>query len=104
VSCPERAEAVQQRLVYPTEGNILKILSDGRKAALDMRLVDPERELLAAETKVVTAADLVDGVYGDHKNRIYSDPATGEPHGTLRALQIVFCDLGTPLVFLQTCA
>ncbi|WP_458115958.1 hypothetical protein [Arthrobacter sp. D2-10] len=32
----ERAERIQQRLVDPTEDNMLKISSDGRKAALDM--------------------------------------------------------------------
>ncbi|WP_353301578.1 hypothetical protein, partial [Kocuria rosea] len=37
-----RAEAIQARLVPPTEDNMLKISSDGRKAALDLRLVDPE--------------------------------------------------------------
>lgn len=92
----ERAEAVQQRLVEPTEDNMLKISSDGRKAALDMRLVDPELELLDAETKVSAAADLIAGVYEENKDRIYTDPATGEAHGTPGALQIVFCDLGTP--------
>ncbi|WP_417221207.1 helicase-related protein [Arthrobacter sp.] len=92
----ERAEAVQQRSVDPREDNMLKISSDGRKAALDMRLVDPELELLEAATKSGTAADLIAGVYEQNKDRIYMDPDTKEDHPTPGALQIVFCDLGTP--------
>ncbi|MBO0910110.1 helicase [Arthrobacter sp. zg-ZUI122] len=92
----ERAEAVQQRIVLPTEDNMLKISSDGRKAALDMRLVDPELEMQEAPTKISAAADLIAGVYEDNKERIYTDPKTGDPHPTPGALQIVFCDLGTP--------
>lgn len=92
----ERAEKIQQRLVDPTEDNMLKISSDGRKAALDMRLVDPDLGILDVETKVAAAADLISGVYEEHKDRIYTDPATGGPHATPGALQIVFCDLGTP--------
>ncbi|MEW1982419.1 helicase-related protein [Citricoccus sp. NPDC079358] len=92
----DRAEKIQQRLVDPTEDNMLKISSDGRKAALDMRLVDPDLGILDVETKVAAAADLITGVYQEHKDHIYTDPATGEPHATPGALQIVFCDLGTP--------
>lgn len=92
----ERAEAVQQRSVDPREDNMLKISSDGRKAALDMRLVTPEVELLDATTKSAAAADLIAGVYVQNKDRIYVDPDTKEDHPTPGALQIVFCDLGTP--------
>ena len=92
----DRAEAVQQRLVDPTEDNMLKISSDGRKAALDMRLVDPDLEMSEAPTKISAAADLIAGVYEENKDRIFTDPKTGDPHPTPGALQIVFCDLGTP--------
>ncbi len=37
----ERADKVKSGLVARTEDNMLKITTDGRKAALDMRLVDP---------------------------------------------------------------
>ena len=37
----DRAEAVKSGTVPRTEDNMLKITTDGRKAALDMRLVDP---------------------------------------------------------------
>ena len=92
----ERAEAVQQRLVDPHDDNMLKISSDGRKAALDMRLVDPTLEMLEASTKASAAADLITEVYEKNKDRIYEKPGTGEDHPTPGALQIVFCDLGTP--------
>lgn len=92
----ERAELVQQRAVDRRVDNMLKISTDGRKAALDMRLVDPEASLLDATTKSSAAADLVAGVYEQNKDRIYMDPDTKEDHPTPGALQIVFCDQGTP--------
>lgn len=92
----DRAEAVQQRQVHPTEDNMLKISSDGRKAALDMRLVDPDLNMTEVETKIGATADLVARVYEQNKNNTYTDPVTGDPHPTPGALQIVFCDLGTP--------
>ncbi|WP_286166924.1 helicase-related protein [Arthrobacter sp. AQ5-05] len=92
----ERAEAVQARQVDPREDNMLKISSDGRKAALDMRLVDPTLEMLETSTKTGAAADLIAGVYEKTKNQTFIDPATKEEHPTPGALQIVFCDLGTP--------
>ncbi|WP_253907994.1 helicase-related protein [Arthrobacter sp. H20] len=92
----ERAEKIQQRLVDPTEDNMLKISTDGRKAALDMRLVDPDIDVLIGETKISATADLLARVYEENKDRFYNDPETGDPHPTPGALQIVFCDLGTP--------
>ncbi|MUK02969.1 helicase [Vibrio cholerae] len=92
----ERAEQIRLRLVDATEDNMLKISTDGRKAALDMRLVDPELEALIGETKINATADLMAKVYEENKDRIYNDVDTGEPHPTPGALQIVFCDLGTP--------
>lgn len=91
-----RAEAIQARLVPPTEDNMLKISSDGRKAALDLRLVDPELGSVVSETKVGAAADLMARVHQEHRDDVFLDPATGEEHPTTGALQIVFCDLGTP--------
>jgi hypothetical protein len=34
-------------------------------------------------------------VYEEHKDRIYTDPGTGEPEPVPGALQLVFCDFGT---------
>jgi N12 class adenine-specific DNA methylase len=76
----ERAEAVRSGKVTPSEDNMLKITSDGRKAALDMRLVAalPKPPV----TKLGVAARIIADIYH-----------ASEP---LRAAQMVFCDLGTP--------
>lgn len=65
----------------PSEDNMLLVVTDGRKAALDMRLVDPT----AAEphpSKLAVAAQNIARIYH----------ATAERSLT----QLVFCDLGTP--------
>lgn len=91
----QRVDRIQQKLVDAEEDNMLKVSSDGRKAALDMRLVDPA---LAQQgpTKISATADLLASVYEEHKDRIYTDPKTGEPDPVPGALQLVFCDFGTP--------
>ncbi|MFJ4230029.1 helicase-related protein, partial [Paenarthrobacter nicotinovorans] len=90
-----RVDAIQQRLVASEEDNMLKVSSDGRKAALDMRLVDPAL-FQHGPTKISATADLLASVYEEHKDRIYTDPSTGEPDPVPGALQLVFCDFGTP--------
>ena len=52
----ERAESVRAGLVNPTEDNMLKITNDGRKCALDQRLLN---ELLpdAEKSKVNTCVE-----------------------------------------------
>ncbi len=91
----ERADRVSARLVAPTEDNMLKISSDGRKAALDMRIIDPAAGT-DGPTKISTAAAAITAVWQQTKDNRYLDPATGEQHPTPGALQIVFCDLSTP--------
>lgn len=91
-----RAEAIQARLVDRHEDNMLKVSSDGRKAALDMRLVDPELRSIVSETKVSVTADLVAQVHEEHQDDVFLDTASGEEHPTRGALQIVFCDQSTP--------
>ena len=89
-----RAEAVRAKLVTPEEDNMLKISTDGRKAALDMRMVDGEPS--STPSKLEVAAARIATIYHEHRDRTYRDPGTGEPSPTTGALQIVFCDLGTP--------
>uniref|UniRef100_UPI003899C835 helicase-related protein n=1 Tax=Pigmentiphaga litoralis TaxID=516702 RepID=UPI003899C835 len=91
----ERVDAIEARMVEPTEDNMLKVSTDGRKAALDMRLVDPVLEPFG-ETKASAAAALLARVYAENKDAVYTDPATGKPDPVPGALQIVFCDQGTP--------
>ncbi|MBH6917319.1 LPD25 domain-containing protein [Clostridioides difficile] len=77
----KRAEKVRARLVEPNIDNMLKITNDGRKLALDQRLIDPM--LPDDPTSKVNAC--VDNVY-----RIW------EEHADTKATQLLFCDLSTP--------
>ena len=77
----ERAESVRGGLVNPTEDNMLKITNDGRKCALDQRLLN---ELLpdAEKSKVNTCVENAFQVWNEGK--------------TDRTTQLIFCDLSTP--------
>lgn len=84
----ERAAQVSGGKVDPHDDNMLKITSDGRKAALDLRLVglDPD----PTGGKLAAAADRIAGTY--HRNSDLEYPGS-----TRRgALQLVFLDLSTP--------
>jgi N12 class adenine-specific DNA methylase/SAM-dependent methyltransferase len=91
----KRADAVSSRAVDPREDNMLKISGHGRAAALDLRLVDHQLDGLGAfldrePSKVDAVAERVAGIYHDHADVVFGqDPEPG-------ALQLVFCDLGTP--------
>ena len=81
----QRALAVEQRKGPPEKGqdNILVIMSDARKAAMDIRLVDPtvtERE----------PGGRIDRSAGEIFDRY-------QQYGAVKGTQIVFSDLGTPL-------
>lgn len=80
-SLAKRAEKVRARAVEPQVDNMLKIMNDGRKLALDQRLSDP---MLPDDTGSKVNA-CVDNVY-----RIW------EEHADTRAAQLLFCDLSTP--------
>ena len=77
----ERAESVRGGFVNPTEDNMLKITNDGRKCALDQRLLN---ELLpdAEKSKVNTCVENAFQVWEEGK----AD----------RTTQLIFCDLSTP--------
>ena len=77
----KRAEKVRARLVKPNIDNMLKITNDGRKLALDQRMIDP---MLPDDPDSKVNA-CVDNVY-----RIW------EEHADTKATQLVFCDLSTP--------
>lgn len=94
-SLGDRADAVATRAVKPDEDNMLKISADGRKAALDLRLVHPDRPI-SATTKIDAVADLIARVWTDTRDNVYLDPVTGEESPVRGALQLVFCDLGVP--------
>ncbi len=84
----ERAEKLKE--VSPREDNMLKITSDGRKAALDMRLVDPLAPDYAG-SKINQAVEKIHGIYA--KTTGIKITADDETHNMA---QMVFCDLGTP--------
>ena len=84
-----RAELVAGRGVDPAVDNMLKISTDGRKAALDIRLVQPGADP-GPMSKVTVAADRIAGIYHHTKDNSYRDPATETPHTVPGALQLVF--------------
>lgn len=77
----KRADAVRTRRISRDEDNLLKIANDGRKAALDMRLVD-EKAVFTKGLKADLCADNVSAVYRSSRAE----------HGT----QLIFCDISTP--------
>lgn len=76
-----RVDDVRMWLVDKKEDNMLKITTDGRKAALDLRLVD-DNATFDAESKVVRCAEEVFELY----HKYYLDGKT----------QLVFCDISVP--------
>jgi N12 class adenine-specific DNA methylase len=91
----DRAEKVKSRMVRPEDDNMLKISTDGRKAALDMRLVADGRPI-SGRCKLDVVADRTARIYHVTRNIAYRVPRTDVRHPTLGSLQIVFCDLSTP--------
>lgn len=85
----DRADAVRKGLVSPYEDNMLKISSDGRKAALSPELVGME-DPAANNGKVARAAAAIADTYHQHKDTEYATDSGGTAPG---ALQIVFCDM-----------
>jgi N12 class adenine-specific DNA methylase len=88
----DRADRVRNRQVDPDVDNLLKITSEGRAAALDLRLVGGTTD---ERSKIDVAADRIHDIWSETRDRIYRAPS-GEDHPTPGALQIVFADLGTP--------
>ena len=89
-----RADAVRAKTVPPDEDNLLKISSDGRAAALDVRLVRPG-VTPSGPTKLDVAAERIADLHHANAGRTYLDER-GEPSPIPGALQLVFCDQGTP--------
>ena len=80
-SLAERAEAVRDRKVDASVDNMLKITNDGRKLALDQRLINdmlPDNETSKAATCVEKAFEIWEQTKGQ------------------KSTQLIFCDLSTP--------
>ena len=80
-SFSERAEKVRNREVDASVDNMLKITNDGRKLALDQRLID---ELLPdyKDSKVDVCSQNIFKIWEENKEQ--------------RLAQLLFCDLSTP--------
>ena len=88
-SLAERAEAVRDRSVEPHEDNMLKITNDGRKLALDQRLINPllpDEEHSKVNALVQKAYEIWDRTKAD------------------KSAQLIFCDLSTPKIVGKTIA
>ena len=80
-SLAERAEAVRDRQVQPYEDNMLKITNDGRKLALEQRLLNdmlPDEE----NSKAATCVEKAYEIWENTKEQ--------------KSAQLIFCDLSTP--------
>lgn len=80
-SLADRAEAVRDRKVEPHVDNMLKITNDGRKLALDQRLIN---DMLPDEdnSKSTTCVDKAFEIWEETKEQ--------------KSAQLIFCDLSTP--------
>lgn len=80
----ERAEKIRNRMVDPSQDNMLKITNEGRKLALDQRLMN---EMLEdnPDSKVNVCSNNIYEIWEKTKNR--------------KSTQLVFCDLSTPKQF-----
>ncbi|MCL2662749.1 MAG: SNF2-related protein [Oscillospiraceae bacterium] len=76
-----RAESIRNGRVSRTEDNMLKLTTDGRKAALDMRLAEPNTTF-SYDCKVFRCMENVLNTYKE----------TSDRHLT----QLIFCDMSTP--------
>ena len=79
----ERAEAIRSKQVDPKTDNMLKITNEGRKLALDQRLIN---EMLPdfQDSKVNSCANNIYNIWEESKEK--------------KSTQLVFCDLSTPKV------
>lgn len=76
----ERTENIRAHKVSRKDDNLLLITVDGRKCALDIRLVNPEAEVCSDETKVSVCAHQMAKLYSEN----------------LGTTQIAFSDISTP--------
>ena len=77
----KRVEAIKARRVSPHLDNMLKVTSDGRKAALDIRLVRPDAPR-PAQSKVMAVVENIVKIYHETRDTL--------------GVQLCFVDLGTP--------
>ena len=80
-SLAKRSEEIKKGGVDPRTDNMLKITNEGKKAALDMRLIDELYDDVATN-KVNKVVDNVFRIYNEKED--------------IKGTQLVFCDMSTP--------
>lgn len=76
-----RAEAIAHKRVAPDVDNMLKVTNDGRKAALDIRLIYAD-DIIDGPTKISVCSENAYKLWKQSENK--------------KGTQLIFCDLGTP--------
>ena len=83
----ERAEAIRSGNVDPSEDNMLKITNEGRKLALDQRLINDKLQDFEG-SKLNVASENIYKIWEENKEE--------------KLTQLVFCDMSTPKQFEPT--
>ena len=78
----KRVEDIRAGRISRKDDNMLKVTTDGRKAALDLRLIDYNKYQNITYNKVFECADVVSGIYYKYESDKYT--------------QAIFCDSSTP--------
>ena len=81
----KRAEKVAARAVSPSEDNMLTISTDGRKAALDIRMVDDAA--IPTSVPLAVVADHIARIHREHQDDVFTDPRTGPVAGYRRQVE-----------------
>ena len=81
-SLSKRIDEIREGNVDLKQDNLLKVTTDGRKAALDLRLVDLEKYAANVSPKLLNCAMQVSRIYNETE--------------AFRGTQIIFCDESTP--------
>lgn len=77
----DRAEMIRNRQVEPNVDNMLRVTNDGRKLALDQRLINPDMPDVP-NSKVNSCVDISYSIWERTKDQ--------------QSAQLIFCDLSTP--------
>ncbi|MGI0156730.1 MAG: lactate dehydrogenase, partial [Thermoplasmata archaeon] len=99
----QRIRAIEARQGRPRKGDdiLLSVITDGRHAAIDLRLAVPgfagEPESKLPQSKLDVMIDNIEAIYRRTAETVYS-AADGVPYVLPGSVQLVFSDLGTPNV------
>jgi len=91
-SLVERADRIRAGGLSKHDDNMLSVCNDGRRAALDLELVGIQAD---DPGKVGAVVEEVAAIWRQTADNLYPGK-DGDPSPVPGALQVVFCDLGTP--------